>query len=751
MEVASLDDCYDEIDQCYFLNATNNINASKSGCLSVIKELTRLLKLYPAEAKELSSFALKLYETIAAHNDRSFLSANDKLLWLSSRVNDDFFPPNHDRLFHLRRPLQNRTNDDLITLPAQIPAKFQRFDLDNWSVNQLQALYQDLLSNCSFVSSFLAAIQSGQTIPLLQLIAPHIPGSNYLVSLNFNGCRRLVRVDNQFPVVEGNPSRKLVISSSHDPDLMWPALVEKAFLKVMGNGYNFQGSNMALDTFMLVGWVPEVQKLNNGRLPDNFSLLWASRVLGVASLGLGTGKLSNELATKFNLISNHDYMIYGFNERYKTITLKNPWVENNDQEKRLVEIDHLRSNFLTYFYINWDVSKIFKFTHQVNFVFPKLDPISYQWFKKPQYFLKHECPCSMEVWILLEKHIPSKSDSDSIKLEVFQTTSGEKVMVPNQYLLVDETEYTNSRMVLLKVHLEPSKSYTVVITGPSLSSFSLSMFNSVSEDFKLTKSKALYSQLLPVIEDSWVGAKNGGNWALTSFLKNPQYELEIKNNPANLQMILISDNPDKQVNFHLFYSEVRGKAVRNFDKSKLLFNENYTPEFHFHAIQDLKPGVYKLILSSYNKEVEGNFTLLTYHDSSGDNVKITPLSTSLGLFINSKEFLWNNLNRKKLYFQTEYFITSITFRLRFRNNRDSSQDSATDYRPGMRGSVFNAETQEAVQINEKWNDCPFGVYVDCVLLNPGSYILLIERFEAGTGYCTVDVGSDKRADIKYIL
>lgn len=750
MELASLDDCCDELDQCYFLNATNNVRESKSRCLSVIKKLNGLLELHPTEAKELSLFALNLYETIASHNDSSFLSANDKLLWLSSRVNNEFFPPNHDRLFH-QRPLANKTNDDLITLPTQIPAKFRRFEVDNWSVSQLLALYQDLLSNCSFVSSFLAALKCGQTIPIVQLIAPHIPGPNYLVSLNFNGCRRLVRVDNQLPVVEGNASRKLVISSSHDPDLVWPALVEKAFLKVMGNGYNFQGSNMALDTYMLVGWVPEVQKLTNGKLPDNFAQLWNDYRQGYVSLGLGTGMLSNELATKFNLISNHDYMIDGYDERYKTVILKNPWVEKKDQRMRLVEIDQLRSNFLTYFYINWDVSKLFKFTHQVNLVFPKLDPISYQWFKKPQYSLKHEGPHSKEVWILLEKHLPSKSDSDSIKLEVFQTTSGEKVMVPNQYLLVGETEYTNSRLALLKVHLEPSKSYTVVITAPSLSSLSLSMFNSVSEDFKLTKSKVLYSQLLPVIENSWTGAKNGGNWALTSFLNNPQYELEIKNTPTNLQMILMSENPDKQVNFHLFYSDARGKAMRNFDKSKLLFNENYTTEFHFHAIRDLKPGIYKLILSSYNKEVEGNFSLLTYHDSSGDNVRITPLSTSMGLFINREVFLWSNLNRRKLYFETEFFMTSMTFRLYFSNNRDSTQDSATDYRPGMRGSVFHADTQQPIQINEKWNDCPFGVYVDCVLKDPGTYILLIERFEAGDGFCTVDVGSNKRVRKQYFI
>lgn len=747
--VVLVDNCYDDLDQCLFLNAINNVPESKSLCLLVIKRLNRLLNICPAPVRAVSPYALELYDAIVAKKDVSFLSLNDKLLWLSSRVNASFFPPNHHPFFH-NRPLAAKISDGLLTLPAQYPATFHEVTVDDWSVEALPSLYQDLLSNCSFVSSFLSLVQCGQAQPLLELVAPREPSTNYLVCLNFNGCRRLVRVDNTLPIIQNNRTRNLIISSSSNPKLLWPALIEKAFLKVMGNGYNFQGSNMAVDTYMLVGWLPEIEKLNNGKLPANFKKLWKFHKQGFISLGLGTGKLSAELSHKFNLVSSHDYLIHDFDEATNIITLKNPWIENNDEQKRLVSLNEFNLNFLTYFYMCWDPKKLFKFSHQVNFVFPKLDPITYQWFKKPQFSLQNNTSQTQEVWVFLERHLPTKLETESIKIEVFQTTSGEKVMVPNQYLLLGETEYTNSRLVLLKVKLEPSTSYTVVVTGPSLSSFSLSIFHNISDDFKLTRSKNLYPQSLPIIQDGWIGPRNGGNWSLTSFLDNPQYEVEIKNDPTNLQMILMSENHDKQVNLHLFYSDTKGVSVRNFDKSKLLFNENYTPEFHFHTIHDLRPGVYKLILSSYNKEIEGNFSLVTYHDSSPDNIKITPLSTSLGLFLNKTKFLWDNLNRKKVYFQTESFNSKITFHLKFSNDENSKGDSSSDYRPALRGSLFNADTQQPVQINEKWNDCPFGIYVDCILENPSTYILLIERFESGVGYCTVDVGCDKKFTLKDI-
>ena len=76
----------------------------------------------------------------------------------------------------------------------------------------------------------------------------------YVIRLNFNGCQRKVIIDDRLPV--SKTERTLHVVDRNNPGLLWPALLEKAYLKVRG-GYDFLGSNSGTDLWMLVGWIPE--------------------------------------------------------------------------------------------------------------------------------------------------------------------------------------------------------------------------------------------------------------------------------------------------------------------------------------------------------------------------------------------------------------------------------------------------------------------------------------------------------------
>ena len=76
----------------------------------------------------------------------------------------------------------------------------------------------------------------------------------YILRLNFNGCSRRVTIDDRLPA--STTSRSLHVIDRNNPQLLWPALVEKAYLKVRG-GYDFPGSNSGTDLWVLSGWIPE--------------------------------------------------------------------------------------------------------------------------------------------------------------------------------------------------------------------------------------------------------------------------------------------------------------------------------------------------------------------------------------------------------------------------------------------------------------------------------------------------------------
>jgi calpain-7 len=82
-----------------------------------------------------------------------------------------------------------------------------------------------------------------------------ISGSGrYIFRLHFNGCYRKVVIDDRLPYSDS--TRTLHVVDRQNPGLLWPALLEKAYLKVQG-GYDFPGSNSGTDLWVLTGWIPE--------------------------------------------------------------------------------------------------------------------------------------------------------------------------------------------------------------------------------------------------------------------------------------------------------------------------------------------------------------------------------------------------------------------------------------------------------------------------------------------------------------
>lgn len=150
----------------------------------------------------------------------------------------------------------------------------------------------------------------------------------YIVRLNFNGTNRRVEVDDRLPT--SKTSRVIHVIDRHNPGLLWPALLEKAYLKVRG-GYDFPGSNSGTDLWILTGWVPEQVFLQSEDVdPER---LW-TRISNAFQYGdvlitMGTAKLSSRMERETGLAGEHDYAVLDLREvdGQRLLLVKNPWCE----------------------------------------------------------------------------------------------------------------------------------------------------------------------------------------------------------------------------------------------------------------------------------------------------------------------------------------------------------------------------------------------------------------------------------------
>ena len=144
-------------------------------------------------------------------------------------------------------------------------------------------LVQDVTTDCSFVASLCAGTARAErghpkvSFPRGRTASPTLKGAQimssimypydhqlmkasisrngkYIFKLHFNGCFRKVVIDDRLP--SSRNSRSLHVIDRGNPRLLWPALLEKAYLKVRG-GYDLPGSNSGTDIWVITSWIPE--------------------------------------------------------------------------------------------------------------------------------------------------------------------------------------------------------------------------------------------------------------------------------------------------------------------------------------------------------------------------------------------------------------------------------------------------------------------------------------------------------------
>ncbi|KAH7055137.1 hypothetical protein BKA57DRAFT_245153 [Linnemannia elongata] len=343
------------------------------------------------------------------------------------------------------------------------------------------SIVQDIVTDCSFVAS-LCVSASYERRWKKQLIRACIypknkfgepcynPHGKYLVKLTFNGIARRVVVDDYLPV---SKSGTLMCTFSTNKNELWPSIIEKAYMKLMG-GYDFPGSNSGIDLYALTGWIPEhlFIKETNFDMDKQWKRMVNGQRNGVALVTIATGHMTDEEADRLGLVPTHAYAVLDLKEvqGLRLLQVKNPWSHKRwkgpfshldadhwtDELKAELNFDHFAalknddgifwidyesvcSTFDT-IHINWNLETL---NHRAvihapwpcNYG-PRRD--NYNLGYNPQFTLatnvKGSRPCG--IWLLLSKHITvTEENRDFITLHVFDVQKQQK----NQASLLSPT------------------------------------------------------------------------------------------------------------------------------------------------------------------------------------------------------------------------------------------------------------------------------------------------------------------------
>ncbi|SNX85583.1 related to calpain-like protease PalBory [Melanopsichium pennsylvanicum] len=311
--------------------------------------------------------------------DRDALSEEEQLsiLVASSLINGRSYPIWNGVTF--TSSLAPASKTCLSERPALSPAQlrkgavYKRFsqidsaDSQGWGKRLRGSdIVQDIVTDCSFVAALEVAAEHDHLFGgQLATCALHPQDSEgriqfstdgqYHVKLHINGTPRIVSIDDHLPYyppdapnAEAQASNshtlsaegdRLMCATSRSGQVTWPALLEKAYLKVMG-GYDFVGSNGSIDLYALTGWLPEHMFLRHAGFQrektwNRFHVAWrAGRCMATVGTGKAqsrnAGQADEGLATillESGLVSSHNYAILDVLERgsRRYVKLMNPW------------------------------------------------------------------------------------------------------------------------------------------------------------------------------------------------------------------------------------------------------------------------------------------------------------------------------------------------------------------------------------------------------------------------------------------
>ncbi|KAG0708685.1 hypothetical protein DFH29DRAFT_891533 [Suillus ampliporus] len=499
-------------------------------------------------------------------------------------------------------------------------------------------IIQNIVNDCSVCASIAVCIQHHLRFKsnlLLSSLYPSLPLGKYELKVLVNGDFRRVIIDDRLPFDQHN---NLLGISTGSKNQLWPSFVEKAYMKLMG-GYDFLGSNSAIDLHVLTGWIPEHVDLQSASFErertwsrimsafpkgthHHFRHSSTSYCPGDCIMTVGTNDKTAFKIHGVKLLPSHDYAVTDIKESNdeRWVTLLDSRICSSSCEcnggacPRVLEMrwDDICATFEG-LYISWTPSL---FNNTITFHgswqpdnsedIPRASThhlrLNYQ---------KDASEADPEIWVLLTRHLrDTRRTSEYIALNVQEDDT---VLGDPEHIAL-KSNYTNSTHVLSRVKLDQTQ------TSGSLSllacydgqfeqvGFTITAFSSIAISWDTVVQPPLYTRK---IEGMLTNKTAGGNCTLPTYMVNPQYHLRLHNTSSSTSknQVILTAHSTRDISLNVTAVWSQGERISELTQKEVVAHSGPYTYGHARVAAHLAAGDYTIVLSAFEPDQTGKFTL----------------------------------------------------------------------------------------------------------------------------------------------
>lgn len=367
---------------------------------------------------------------------------------------------------------------------------------------------------------------------------------------------------------------------------------------------------------------------------------------------MGTGRLTESEEEGMGLAGEHDYAVIDMQEvgGQRLLLIKNPWskasvwkgstaytqsVGNRYCVNTANETDatvarrqalmpgtfwmDLNDAFQSFesMYFNWNPA-LFSCREDIHFAWDLLTarspPGSFG--SNPQYEIRTSA--GGVVWLLLSRHFKSRhtvsagqeiGEADAnhgfISLYAYNN-DGERVFKSDNALV--RGHYVDSPNTLLKVELPTTSACTIVVSEQALprSTFNFTLSAFANEQLTLRQAREKYLHRLTQY-GAWTMSSSGGNAITSTYALNPSFSIQFM---AISNVALLLEAEDEEFPVHVKLVWAQGNSVGSITTRDIVGDSGeYTKGYAFAEMEDVNPGTYTIVCSTFDRGQLGKFRL----------------------------------------------------------------------------------------------------------------------------------------------